>query len=258
MFNLKSIKTQLILYLVCFAIFLAIKDKDPAFLLSSLIAIFSASTIETLILYFKTKKLQITESSIITGLIIGFVLSSDAGWWNFVFAAALAIISKYLIIFKEKHIFNPAALGIFFSVILLGASTEWRGTYLWYVLVPFGLYFTRETKKIEVVTGYAVVSLLLFGIQALLRKAPLWNISGYFSYFYIFIMVIEPKTTPVKAMPKYLFGAAVAALIFILTGAGVRFDVELFSLLALNAASPLLNKLSPGKSLPAGREGGTP
>ena len=56
-------------------------------------------------------------------------------------------------------------------------------------------------------------------------------------------MVIEPKTGPAKVAGKYFFGAGIAALIFILTETGVKFDAELFSLLAMNAVVPLLNKL---------------
>ena len=244
MSNFKSVKTQLILYLGCFGLFLAIKDKDISFLCTVLVAVISALVIESLILYLKTKTFQITESAVITGLIIGFVLSSDEVWWKFVFASALAIFSKHLIRFHKKHIFNPAAFGIFLSIILLGASTQWRGTYLWYIVVPFGIYFVYKLKKTGVLIGYALISLLLFGTQAMLQKVSFWNIFGYFSYFYIFVMVIEPKTTPLKAMGKYLFGAGTAALIFILTEAGVKFDVELFSLLAMNVTVPLLNKLS--------------
>jgi len=247
MFNFKSIKTQLILYLVCLAIFLAVKDKDWTFLFTTLVAVISALAIEALVLYLKTKTLQITESAIITGLIAGYLLSSDEAWWKFVFASFMAILSKHLIRFQKKHIFNPAALGIFSTITLLGASTQWKGTYLWYVIVPFGLYFAYQLKKTEVVIGYAIISLLLFAAPALLQRVPLGNIFGYFSYFYIFVMVIEPKTTPLKTMGKYLFGAGTAALIFILTQAGVKFDAELFSLLAMNATVPLLNRLSPTK-----------
>lgn len=245
MFNIKSVKTQLILYLVCLALFLAIKDKDFSFLFATSIAVISIGITESLLLFLKTKKLQITESSIITGLIVGYVLSSDEAWWKFVFASALAIFSKHLIRFQKKHIFNPAAFGIFLTLIFFSASLQWKGTYLWYILAPFGLYFTHKIRKLEVIIGYAVISFLLFGIQAVLQKVSLWNIFGYFSYFYIFVMVIEPKTTPIKTVGKYLFGMATAALIFILTEIGAGFDVELFSLLAMNTAVPLLNRLSP-------------
>lgn len=244
MFNFKGIKFQLILYLLCLAVFLAVKDKDPIFLLILLMAVISAIMIETIVLYSKTKTLQITESAIITGLIIGYVVSSYEAWWKIVFAAVLAILSKYVIRSQKRHIFNPAACGIFISTILLGVSTQWKGTYLWYILVPFGIYFTHKIRKIEIVIGYAIISLALFGTQMFFQKVSLWNIFGYFSYFYIFIMLIEPKTTPLNSFGKYLFGAGVATIIFILTEVGVKFDVELFSLLIMNATVPLLNKLS--------------
>ncbi|MFA5300766.1 MAG: RnfABCDGE type electron transport complex subunit D [Lutibacter sp.] len=244
MFIPKSIKTQLIIYLICFALFLAVKDQDWRFLFVILIAVISAVAIEACLSYFKTKILQISESAIITGLIIGFVLSSDGQWWKFMLASFVAIISKYLIGFKKKHIFNPAAFGIFFTIIFLGAFTQWRGTYAWYILIPFGFYFAFKLKKIEVAIGYIIVSLVLFVAQAFLQKIHLGNIFGYFSYFYIFVMVVEPKTTPLKPLGKYIFGGAVAVLIFVLTETGVGFDVELLSLLAINVTVPLLNKLS--------------
>ncbi len=243
MLKFKSIKTQLIIYLICFAIFLALKNGDMVFLAMTAVAVFSALVTESLILYFKKEGFQITESSIITGLIVGFVLSSDEIWLKFVFASILAILSKYLIRFQKRHLFNPAAFGIFISIILFGASTQWKGTYLWYIVVPMGIYFTHRLRKNEVVIGYVSVFLILFGTQALFQKISLLNIFGYLSYFYLFIMVIEPKTTPVKTAGKYLFGAGAAVLIFVLTQVGAKFDVELFSLLAMNTMLPLLSTL---------------
>lgn len=247
MFKIRSIKTQLIFFLGCFAVILAIKDRDAAFLIALIVAVVSALAVESVILYFKTKVFRVTESSVITGLIVGYVLSGDQVWWTLALAPSLAIFSKYLLRFRERHIFNPAALGIFLTLIIFGASTQWKGTYIWYALLPFGLYFARRIRKIEVIVGYAAVSLALFGIQAILQKAPLWNIFGFFSYFYIFIMIIEPMTSPAKPIGKYLFGAGVAGFIFVLTEFGVKIDVELFSLLLMNAFVPMLNKVPSGK-----------
>ncbi|MDD5129368.1 MAG: RnfABCDGE type electron transport complex subunit D [Candidatus Omnitrophica bacterium] len=123
MLKLKSIKTQLILYLTCFAIFLSFQNKNAAFLVTTIIAVISALAAESTILYFKTRVFQISESSIITGLIVGYVVFSDEAWWRFVSASLLAIFSKYLIRFHKKHIFNPAAFGIFLAIIIFGAST---------------------------------------------------------------------------------------------------------------------------------------
>ncbi|HTZ11296.1 MAG TPA: RnfABCDGE type electron transport complex subunit D [Candidatus Margulisiibacteriota bacterium] len=247
MINLKSVKTQLIIYLSLFAFLLIIQDRDFTFLKVILAALLSAIALESVVLYFKNKRLEITESSIITGLIIGYVLSAEEALWKVILASFAAILSKQILRFKNKHIFNPASFGIFLAIVLSGAYTGWKGTYLWYILIPLGFYFTYKIRKLEVIAGYAVISFLLFGTQAFLQKVPLRDIFGYFSYFYIFVMLIEPKTTPIKPMGKYLFGAGAAALIFILTETGMKFDVELLSLLVMNATVPLLNKLSTRK-----------
>jgi enediyne biosynthesis protein E5 len=244
MFKLRSIKTQLILSLACFAVFLSVKDKDILFLAKTLLAVISAVAAEAVALSFTTRYVGITESSVITGLIIGYVLSADEAWWKFILTAATAVISKYLLRLRQKHVFNPAACGLFLAIVFLGATTQWKGTYAWYIVVPFGFYFVYKIRKLEIIAAYAAVSLMLFGIQALWQKAPLWHIFGYLSYFYIFVMVIEPKTTPVKPLGKLLFGAGVGLLIFILTQTGARFDVELFSLLCMNLMVPLVfNKI---------------
>lgn len=243
MLNLKSIKSQLILFLTCFVLFLSFENKDVLVLAATAIAVLSSLCVESIILYFKNKVFELTESSIITGLVIGFVLSSDEAWWKIVSACVLAISSKYLIRLQKKHIFNPAAFGIFLTLIIFSASTQWKGTYLWYILIPSGLYFAYKFRKIEVLVGYGIVFLALFGIQAALHKIPVWNVFGYLSLFYIFIMVIEPKTTPMSKKGKFIFGALISGLIFVLTNLGVRFDVELLSLLVLNTTVPILNKI---------------
>jgi len=243
MINLKSIKTQLIIFLCGFALYLSFKDKDAIFLLTTFIAVISAIGVESAILLLKDKKLSITDSSIISGLIIGYVLSCDNPWWMFILASLLAICSKHLIHFNKKHLFNPAAFGIFLVVIFFGAFTQWKGIYLWYILLPFGLYFIYKIQKLEVLIGYAITALGLFAIQAVMQRAPLSNIFGYLSYFFIFIMMIEPRTTPIKPVGKLVFGIGVEVLIFILTQVAVRFDAELCSLLILNLFVPLLNKL---------------
>jgi len=241
--KLNSIKAQLIIFLTALALFLSFKDKGLVFLFTTFMAVTSAVVFDSLISYLKIKKFTFSESAVISGLIIGFVLSGDEPLWVFLVASLFAIGSKHLLRFGNKHVFNPAAFGIFITSILFGAATQWRGTYLWYILMPAGLYFIYKIRKFEVLLGYLTASWGLFAIQAVMQKTPLLNIFGYLSYFYIFIMVIEPKTTPVKSAGKLIFGTAVASLIFIFTEMGARFDAELCALLIINMFVPLLNKI---------------
>lgn len=241
--KLTSIKTQLIIFLAGFMIFLSGKDKDAIFLLTAFLAVISAIVMDSALLYFKNRKLILTDSSVISGLIIGYVLSAAQPWWIYPLASLFAIGSKHLVQVNGKHIFNPAALGIFLTILFFNATTQWKGTYFWYILLPAGAYFAYKVRKIEILIGYALAFLILFGAQALLQKINLLNILGYLSYFYIFVMVIEPKTTPIKPLGKLIFGIGVLTLIFIFTELGVGFDAELFALLVFNSALPILNKI---------------
>jgi Na+-translocating ferredoxin:NAD+ oxidoreductase RnfD subunit len=220
-----------------------VKDSDVAFLFTVITALISVIIADIVFSYSRDKKFSVSESSIVSALIVGFVLASDNPWWMISFASLIAVGSKYLIRFNKKHIFNPAAFGIFLSILLFGASTQWRGTFLWYILLPVGLYFTYKLRKLELIAGYLLTALGIFGIQAVLNNTPLINIFGYLSYFYVFIMLIEPKTTPVKPLAKFIFGIVTAGLIFTFIQAQARFDSELAALLILNLFVPFLNKI---------------
>lgn len=243
MVNFKSIKVQLNVFFAAFAVFLYLKEPRSALLLGFFWAILFSVAIEAAVLYFKTKKFQITDSALTSGFILGYVLSSESSGWMFLAVAAFTVGLKRILRFRGKNLLNPAALGIFLAVLLLKGSTEWKGAYEWYLLIPAGLYIVNKIKKTAIVWGYFGMSLLLFIPQALAQGSSLLNIPGYFNYFFIFIMLIEPKTTPPTRWPKIAFGAGVALLIFFLTEWGFRYEPELFALLVLNACVPLLNKI---------------
>lgn len=245
-FKPPSIKTQLIIFLLVFAVYLAIISRDWKFLPALLIAVLVSAGAEAIPGVLRTKRIVFSSSAVITGLMLGYVLADDQAWWKIVSAAVIAIASKVLLRFRGKHIFNPAAFGILFSVLVFGVFTQWKGTYLWQILMPFGFYFVYKIRKLELLTGYIAVTLILFGTQAVFQKVPFGNIFGYISYFFVFVMMIEPKTTPAKPFAKYIFGASIAVAIFTLTQIGVSFDAELAALLVLNLAVPFLNKLHAG------------
>ncbi|MFH1854555.1 MAG: RnfABCDGE type electron transport complex subunit D [Candidatus Omnitrophota bacterium] len=242
--KISSVKVQLGIFLAVFGLCLSFLGRDFLLLRGILLSLLFAVSTDTLINYIKDKKLVITESSIVSGLIIGYVLSSDLEWWVIALAAVMAIASKHFIRFRGRHIFNPAALGIFLTTLLLGVFTQWKATYIWYIIVPAGLYFTLKIRKFDIVLSYFAVSLILYGIQALMHGASFINILGYLNYFFIFIMLIEPRTTPFSRTGKILFGAGVASLTFLFYEKGVRLEVELAALLCFNILNVFLNKIT--------------
>ena len=243
MINFKSIKVQINLFLAVFAAFLYLKEPRLALLTGFFWAILFSVLIEGIVLLLKAKKFQITDSALTSGLIIGYVFAAESPWWMFLVVAAFTVGLKRLLRFRGKNLLNPAAQGIFLAVLLLKGFTEWKGAYEWYILIPAGLYIVNKIKKTEVVWGYFGMSLALFIPQALAQGASLLDIPGYFNYFFIFIMLIEPKTTPPTRWPKVAFGAGVALLVFLFTEWGFRYEPELFALLVVNALVPFINKI---------------
>lgn len=243
MMSFKSVKVQLNLFLAAFGVFLYLQEPGIPFLTGLLWGLGFSVLLETALLYLKTKKIQITASAITTGFIIGYVFSSSSPWWMFLCSALFAVGLKRLIRFHGKNILNPAALGIFLVVLLLKGYTEWKGAYAWYILIAAGFYIVHKIRKTEVVLGYFGMSLLLFIPQALSRGTPLAEVPGFFNYFFIFIMLIEPKTSPAKRWPKVIFGAGAAALVFALTEWSFPYEPELFALLVFNVLALWLDKL---------------
>ncbi|MCX5692442.1 MAG: RnfABCDGE type electron transport complex subunit D [Candidatus Omnitrophica bacterium] len=239
--NIKSIKVQLGIFLLLFSAYIAFLEKDIRFLSGLCVSVIVSILADSIISYLKKKEFVLGESSIITGLIIGCVLSGSEKWGLIALAALFAIVSKHIIRFRGRHFFNPAAFGILVSVFLLGASTEWKGAYLWYIIAPFGIYASFKIKKLELIVSYFIASFILFGGQAVIQAVPILNILGYLNYFFIFIMLVEPMTTPMTKSGKIIFGSGAGALIFILYALGIK-ESELLALACFNLFTPLLNK----------------
>ncbi|MDP8229731.1 MAG: RnfABCDGE type electron transport complex subunit D [Candidatus Gorgyraea atricola] len=240
--KLTSIKVQLSLFLGLFAAYIAFIEKDFLFLFAIFIAVLFSAATDTLINYLKNKKITVTESSIVTGLIIGYVLSSQGSWLIIALASIFAIVSKHVIRFRKVHIFNPAALGIFTVVLFFGAYTEWKTAYSWYILVPIGIYFASRIKRLSIIMSFFITSLFLHAPQAFLHNVSLLDIVAYLNYFFIFVMMIEPRTTPVRSSSQILFGIGVATFIFAFYQFGVLLEAELYALLGVNFLGALLRK----------------
>jgi Na+-translocating ferredoxin:NAD+ oxidoreductase RnfD subunit len=238
-----NIKIQLIVFLTVLASFLIVKNKNIAFLYAILISVISCLSTDVILNYIKKKQKVLTSSSIITGLIIGYVLASDTGWLILMVTSFIAIASKHFIQMNNRHIFNPAGFGIVVSMLVFKAQTQWYGTYFWYLFIPVGLYFAYKIRKLELVFSYLIVSILLFGMQFIMNEIPVINIVWMLSYFFIFIMLIEPKTTPHSFAGKIVFGIGVVLISFLLTKIRLSLDVQLAGLLVLNIFIVLINKI---------------
>ncbi len=159
------------------------------------------------------------ESSLITASILLFVLRptiEPIGLAGLVIAAAVACASKYLLVWRGRHIFNPAAVGATVVTIVatvlpldagIGSSAWWVGSPI--LLVPvlvLGIIVAWRTEKLAVVSLFLLVALVVTtirvgvqyqqaGLELSLGDAAWQMLSASPFVFLATFMLTEPLTT---------------------------------------------------------------
>jgi Na+-translocating ferredoxin:NAD+ oxidoreductase RnfD subunit len=182
------------------------QEQNYFILAQSSVAVMACAFAEWICQSFK-KKITNLESPIISGLIIGCVLSVYSKLWIFPVCGIITILFKHVIRWKSKHIFNPAALGILITTLFFDTFTEWKGAYNYLILIPIGGYFMYRFNRWKLGLSYFITSALLVTLQAIHDKTGLIDAILYLNYFFLFIMLIEPKTTPSPKKQQILFGS---------------------------------------------------
>jgi len=205
------------------------------------------------------------ESSVITALILALVLgpvSLDSDPLRFGIVAmggAFAMASKYLLVWRRHHIFNPVALGIFLTGVVFGdggAASWWVGQLVMLpAIILGGLILIRKTNRLRFMGAFFLIfTVFLSGwslFQSLTQGLPADQIGQNLGFsflltfeteipFFAFVMLTEPLTSPTRFGPQlvYLCVAAFFALPM-LSLAGINFSPEL-ALLTANLVSFVL------------------
>src|SRR5213595_1601956 len=95
-----------------------------------LLSLLTCAVLEVAITARRRHVLMWPASALLTGNGVAFVLRvpgtehgdwwSFNGWWIYVATAAVAILSKHLIRFRGRHIFNPSNIGLVLCFLILG------------------------------------------------------------------------------------------------------------------------------------------
>ncbi|MEV8266025.1 flavodoxin reductase [Microbacterium sp. NPDC076911] len=173
------------------------------------------------------------ESSLITAHILLFVLRPTldiAALVGIALAATAASLSKYVLAWRGRHIFNPAAVGATvltlasIAVPALGASSWWVGTpAMAGPVILCGLVMLWRTEKIRVIALFLLVAVVVGTTRTVLQyqalgqsvdfatiaAAVLW--SSPFLFLGAF-MLSEPLTLPPRRWQQYLVATVVGVL----------------------------------------------
>src|SRR5450432_2499771 len=162
------------------------------------------------------------ESVYISALILALIVAPAQNGHDLMFlawAAILAMGSKYIPAINHKHVFNPIALGVAITAIIMSQSATWwvgNVQMLPFVLVG-GLLIVRKIKRFEMVTIFVVSALFttlaltvltgndpLMALQQTLVDSPL--------VFFAAVILTEPLTTPPTVNLQLVYGTLVGLL----------------------------------------------
>ncbi len=161
------------------------------------------------------------ESSLITGLILALIFFPATDVPQMVVLAFIGMIagaSKFIITWKGRHIFNPAAFAaVVIGLTGLGAAAWWVATPILtpivLVAVSISLYKSKRFLLVGTFLAIAIPGIL---IQSLLFGATLGEgfilLLSYPLLFLAGIMLTEPLTLPPRKWQMYIVAAIVAVL----------------------------------------------
>ena len=164
------------------------------------------------------------ESSLITGLILSLIVlpSSEAPQLLVLaFVGIIAGVSKFVITWRGRHVFNPAALAaVVIGLTGLGAATWWVATpLLTPVVLLVVLVSLYQSKRYLVVGTFLAITIPVLLIEFLLFGASLteslWLLMSWPILFLAGIMLTEPLTLPPRKWQMYVV-AAVTAVAFLI------------------------------------------
>lgn len=163
-------------------------------------------------------------SATITALGLSLLLRADSVT-TMMLAGFIAIASKYVFIFKDKHIFNPANFGII-SVLILTPDAwvspgQW-GDEWWYALLFFGTggIILKQVGRWDT-TAVFLSSYALLEAGRNIWLGWTWDIflhrlmSGSLLLFALF-MLTDPRSIPNAKVSRYIWAFCIAGLTFIL------------------------------------------
>lgn len=173
------------------------------------------------------------ESSLITAAILLFVLRptlEPIGLAGLVLAGVVASASKYLLAWRGRHIFNPAATGAAVLTIVsiwapdLGSSAWWVGSpWMAAPVLVLGVLLLVRTDKLPVVVTFWLVAMTVAFVRTTVQfqaagfpvDVPTVLLQVAFSSPFLFLgafMLSEPLTLPPRRAQQYVVAVVVGVL----------------------------------------------
>lgn len=168
-----------------------------------------------------TGKWKNVSSAYITGISVSILIRSTL-LWPFAFTAIISIMSKYVLRFRNRHIWNPSNFGIswmlfFAPASVAGLSIQW-GNNIWPMLViwTLGFLIVWKAKRFNITITYVVSFIVFSFLRSMITGDSFFTelspLTGPMYQLFIFFMITDPATT-IKNKKGQIFVAFMIAFV---------------------------------------------
>src|SRR5437867_9482766 len=248
-----------------------------------LVSLATCAVLEFGIAFWRQRVIMWPASALLTGNGVAFILrvpgTAHGDWWSlrgagiFAAAAAVSLLSKYVIRVGGRHVFNPSNFGLVVVFGLLGTRLV-NPQDLWWgpmsprlaltlaIIVTGGLVIVSRLRMLGLVAAFwltfaAGTGLLAASGHCMTARWHVGQVCGgsFWSVLalspeilaFMFFMITDPKTTPAGRVARAVYGASVAFLATLLVApARTEFSTKvgvLAGLVVVCAARPVVEGL---------------
>lgn len=164
-------------------------------------------------------------SAYISGISTGILIRSYFVW-PYIFTALLSILSKYVLRYKGRHLWNPTNFGVSWMLFLnsanvAGLSMQWGSNLAAMAVIwVLGILTVTRAKRLHVTVAYVTSFIILAYARCLITGdtflAELAPLTGPMYQLFIFFMITDPVTSVSTKKGRIIVAILVALVEFVL------------------------------------------
>lgn len=211
-----------------------------------LAAILSCFLLEVVLTFSRTREIVWPASAMLTGSGVGLIFRvvgtergdhwGWGGWYLFALVAGLSLVTKYVMRYRDSHLFNPSNVGLVVAFLVLGSTRVepldfwwapfdgWMAT-AYLIILGGGLLITARLKLLEMAATFWLVLAAGLGLVAasghcmtaawalepVCGEAFWWVVvTSPEILIFLFFMITDPKTIPSGRGARVAFSICLA------------------------------------------------
>jgi enediyne biosynthesis protein E5 len=169
------------------------------------VALITCTATEALLSWFVRGRVVNLQSAYISGISLTLLVKPQGGsLWPFVIGGFVAIASKYVLQYRNTHLWNPTNFAV--TMLLLAApdrvsvlSHQWGNDVATNLVIwAFGLVIVTRVRVVHITLTYVLSFLAFNSLRAVLLHQPVLPeiapITGPMYQLFVFFMITDPRT----------------------------------------------------------------